>query len=66
MAVKITKKQIIVPHGMVRKIAQNLHCSERIVHSALKGVTQGKKSDAARRLAELLLHEHMNVPSRDD
>ncbi len=42
---------------MTREIAQTLGCSERIVHSALRGLTTGKKSIAARRLAEQKLKE---------
>lgn len=58
MAVNIKKKnQIIVPHGMTREIALTLGCSERIVHSALRGITSGKKSMAARQLAVLKLKE---------
>ncbi len=58
MNVNINKKQqIIVPHGMTREIARTVGCSERLVHSALRGQTSGKKSIAARDLAERKLKE---------
>lgn len=61
MNVNINKKRlIIVPHGMTREIAKSLGCSDRIVHSALRGITSGKKSLAARRLAEQKLSELRN------
>ncbi len=42
---------------MVREIAKMLDISERTVHSAVKGTITGKKSAAARELAEIKLKE---------
>jgi hypothetical protein len=57
MATNIRKKTIILPYGMKREIARALNINERTVALALKGEITGKKSAAARRLAEAKLKE---------
>jgi hypothetical protein len=56
MPTKIQKK-IILPHGWRREIAHILGINERTVGLALKGEITGKKSAAARQLAEAKLKE---------
>ncbi len=56
-SIHINLKRIILPHGMVREIAKMLEISERTVYSAAKGTIKGRKSVAARKLAELKLEE---------
>lgn len=56
MAANIQKK-IVTPYGMNREIASALNMNERTVGLALKGKITGKKSAAARRLAEAKLKE---------
>jgi hypothetical protein len=58
MATNIRKKIIILPFGMRREIARILSINERTVGLALKGEITGKKSAAARRLAEVKLKEY--------
>jgi hypothetical protein len=58
MTTNIRKKIIILPHGMRREIARALNINERTVGLALKGEITGKKSAAARRLAEAKLREY--------
>jgi hypothetical protein len=57
MAANIRKK-IVTPYGMNREIARALNMNERTVGLALKGEITGKKSTAARRLAEAKLKEY--------
>lgn len=57
MATNILKK-IITPYGMNREIARALGINERTVYLALRGEITGKKSAAARRLAEVKLKEY--------
>ena len=54
------EKRIIVAHGMVKEIAVALDITERSVYNALRGITKGKKSLAARHLAEKKLKELNN------
>jgi hypothetical protein len=58
MATNVQKKIIILPHGMRREIARALNINERTVGLALRGEISGKKSGAARRLAETKLKEY--------
>jgi hypothetical protein len=57
MATNVRKKMIIVPYGMKREIARALNINERTVGRSLSGEITGKKSAAARRLAETKLKE---------
>ena len=52
------EKEIIIKHGMRKEIAKILGISEQTVYNALRGLTKGKKSDAARRLALKMMDEY--------
>jgi len=44
-------KMIIIPHGMRKDIALELGVSTVTVYSAIRGISEGPKSDAVRKLA---------------
>jgi hypothetical protein len=49
--------RLILPYGMRKEIAKSLEITERTVSAAVQGRITGRKSAAARRLAELKLKE---------
>jgi len=54
------KKEIILKHGMAKKIADTLGITPQIVYKALRWETNGKKSIAARNMAVVMLEEYNN------
>ncbi len=45
------KREIILKRGLAKEIAETLGCTPQIVYKALRWETNGKKSEAVRRLA---------------
>jgi DNA invertase Pin-like site-specific DNA recombinase len=52
------KKEIILKRGMAKEIANTLRVTPRTVYNALQWRTNGKKSDAVRRLAIKKMKEY--------
>ena len=55
-------KMIIIPHGMRKDIALELGVSTVTVYSAIRGLSEGPKSEAVRQLALQKIKAIKNYP----